>query len=520
MNTSSKAWLHFCWIAVLATTVFLRFDQLSDRPFHFDEATGARIASQRIHAAKEYSFNPEHNHGPLLSAAAEPICNINGETTWPKMTKLSLRLVPAIAGTLIVLIPLFWRRRFGDVPVLVSAALLATSPLLAYYSRMFIHEMLLTLLGITAVVALFVRPKYSLTLRLGVVGGLVGLMFATKETFAISIIAWMMAGLGVAASNPREVKRMIQPNNRRRLYLDYRNPCIAFAICSTITAGWYYSNGLSNISGIWDGVRTFFIYKTTAGHDKPFVYYIAMMALPTKNAIWWHELPVLVLASVALIRSHLPQKRGLPHQNIIRFLAYSAIFHILIYSLISYKTPWLMCLPWAHVCLLGGLSFQGISHWKFPVKAIAVLLLLGVLFQQYRLSRFATGRFANDNRNPYVYTPTSRDVASLQKWMQELSKALPPSALEPVGVVGSEYWPLPWYLRDFESIGYWPEPAAALSTCPLVLAMPEMADEVSSQLGESHIILPRSLRTNVPVMLYLRKDHWETWIAPDPSETP
>ncbi len=26
-------------------------------------------------------------HGPLLSAAAEPICNINGETTWPKMTK-------------------------------------------------------------------------------------------------------------------------------------------------------------------------------------------------------------------------------------------------------------------------------------------------------------------------------------------------------------------------------------------------------------------------------------------------
>ncbi|MCP5536834.1 MAG: TIGR03663 family protein [Akkermansiaceae bacterium] len=524
MHTSSKVWLFFCWIAVIALAGTLRFDQLSDRPFHFDEATGARITSQRISASNSgagYSFNPVHNHGPLLSAAAEPICKINGETSWQKMTKLSLRLVPAIAGTLLVMIPVFWRRRFGDTAMLVAAALLATSPLLVYYSRMFIHEMLLTLLGLAVVIVLFLRPKFSLTLKFAGIGGLVGLMFATKETFAISIIAWTAAGIVLAISNIRSINQHNTANNRKRLWRQYRDPAIAFLITAALSAGWYYTDGLSNLKGAWDAVRTFFVYKTTAGHDKPMLYYIGMLAVPTKGGIWWHELPVLVLALVALVRSYLPGKsHPNKHENIVRFVAYSAIIHLLIYSLISYKTPWLMCLPWAHFCLLAGLSFRGFSHWKLPVKAAATILLLGVLFQQQRLSGFAIGRFANDSRNPYAYTPTSRDVESLRAWLQELSKELPPGALEPIGVVGSEYWPLPWYLRDFESIGYWPEPAPAINGCPLVIAMPEMADAVTGQLKDTHTILPRTLRTNVPVMLYLRRDYWQQWITPDPSETP
>jgi len=510
MKKSNNPWAIFCWVVVIVMAGFLRFENLDDRPFHFDEATGARITSDRIDPAADYRFNPVHNHGPLLSASAAAICRLNGESSWQKMTKLSLRLVPAIAGTLLVLIPLYWRRRFGDVPMLAAATLLATSPLLVYYSRVFIHEMLLSLCGLAAIVLLVSRPRYGLW-KFGLVGVWVGLMFATKETFAISMLAWMGAAVLVSFSRRREIARL----NWKRLWLDYRQPLTIGLATTGITAGWFYTDGLTNLKGVWDAIRTFFVYKTGAGHDKPFLYYIDMLVIPTKSAIWWFETPVLILAVIAFAKTYLPGTKPNSSTHIIRFLAYAAVIHVLIYSSIPYKTPWLMCLPWAHVCLLAGLSLGGFSHWRAWMKAVALLCLFGVLFSQTRLARYAAGRFASDTRNPYVYTPTNRDVESVQQWMRELSKELPPGALEPVAVVGTEYWPLPWYLRDFESVGYWVEPDAVVAKCPLVLVMPEHVEEVIDQLEKTHVALPRSLRADVPFMLFLRNDHWQHWIAPE-----
>jgi predicted membrane-bound mannosyltransferase len=126
-----------CWIAVIVTGAFLRFDQLSKRSFHADEATGARLTSARMESG-DYRFDPLHYHGPTLSSFTIPLCKQHGEDGWREMTKTPPRVLTAMAGTSLVLVPLLWRRRFGDGPMLLSAALLATSPLLVYYSRMFI----------------------------------------------------------------------------------------------------------------------------------------------------------------------------------------------------------------------------------------------------------------------------------------------------------------------------------------------------------------------------------------------
>jgi uncharacterized protein (TIGR03663 family) len=168
------------WLAIFAVAGWLRFEHLAQRPFHADEATGARIAAKRIESG-EPQFNPKHYHGPLQYDLAIPLCRFRGETRWETMTKGTLRLLPALAGCLVVGLPLLWRRRFGDLPMLLAAACLATSPLLVYYSRMFIHEMLLTCFGMLALVAMTSKPR-------GVVlGVLIGLMFATKESFIISM---------------------------------------------------------------------------------------------------------------------------------------------------------------------------------------------------------------------------------------------------------------------------------------------------------------------------------------------
>ena len=207
-NCASKVWLILCWACVLTLAALLRIDNLEKRPFHFDEATGARITESRVNPKREYQFNPVHNHGPLLSSAAATVCRVKDESSWSQMTKHTLRLVPVISGMLLVAVPLLWRRRFGDIPVLAAAVLLATSPLLAYYSRMFIHEMMLAMLGLLAVVLFVVRFK-SQALKFGAIGFVIGLMFATKETFAISIIAWSASAGIIALSNWRASKALL-----------------------------------------------------------------------------------------------------------------------------------------------------------------------------------------------------------------------------------------------------------------------------------------------------------------------
>ena len=514
--TSTQAWLVLLgWIVVFTGGVTLRFSHLSDRPFHFDEATGARITSQRIDTNSHYQFNPRHNHGPLLSSTAYLACKMAGESSWKKMTKSTLRLVPAIAGSLLVLLPAFWRRKFGDAPMLASASLIATSPLLVYYSRTFIHEMPLTLFGVIAL--MLMMSKKTRPLALGIV---MGMMFATKESFIISLTTWVTSGIilgGIYGLTHQ--KNQTSPQWRptiKKLWKRYRT---AFAITLSsflATSIIFYTNAFQTPSGAWDAIRTFFVYQTEPGHDKPLFYYFHLLIIPSKGGIWWFETPILILACLATIQTFLPHPAYQSHRWTIRFLACVTFLHIAIYSVIHYKTPWLMCLPWAYTCLLAGMSLRGISQLKVRSQIMATLLLLLIVTYQTRLSYYATGRFSSSPRNPYAYTPTSRDAESIQDWLKAIAKDLPPKTMEPIAVVGHSYWPLPWYLRQFDTIGYWPSPAPEISQCPVVFAMPETMDSVTKQLQHTHNNgLLRSLRTNVPVMLFLRNDIWEHWMSPE-----
>ena len=56
---------------------FLRFEQLSARPFHCDEATGARLTAKRMDTGTS-QFDPTHFHGPILSSLAMPLCHWRG----------------------------------------------------------------------------------------------------------------------------------------------------------------------------------------------------------------------------------------------------------------------------------------------------------------------------------------------------------------------------------------------------------------------------------------------------------
>jgi len=494
--------LAFCWLAILAAAVFLRFEDLAKRPIHADEATGARITAQRMESGGT-GFDPTHYHGPTQSRLAMTICHWRGENSWREMSKGTLRILPAITGCLLVLLPFFWRKRIGDASALLAAALLAGSPLLVYYSRMFIHEMLLTLFGVAALFALIYRAPALIT------GTCIGLMFATKETFVISLAAWSAAGCLLLFE-----KGMPPWSSIRARWIRHRVAIALAAASALLTAAFFYTDAFREPRGIFDAVKTIFVYETSSGHDKPLGYYAQLFALPVKSGgAWWFGTPLILLAATACI--HAFGKTPPPQARAIRFIAISVILHTLAYSIIRYKNPWLACLPWAQLCVLAGFSLAGFSNRSKATKAWIVAIAAIAIVTQTLQSRHATGRLASDERNPFAYVPTRQDIEDLEPWLKKLQAIAPGQSIEPIAVIGNGYWPLPWVLRTFENTGYWQSPPPDLASMPIVLAMPEHAEAVAKQLEATHQPLPRGLRTGVPVMLFVKRDLWQLWMRQD-----
>lgn len=493
--------LILAWIAVFVTAAFLRFDDLTLRPMHADEATGARIMAMRMEG-QGGKFNPSHYHGPLLADLTMPICLLRGESSWAELSKLSLRPITACAGFLLVLLPLAWRRSVGDLAPLLAAALLATSPLLIYYSRMFIHESLLALAGMAFLAAVLRWPRW------GIPGVLLGLMFAAKETVVISVLAWTVA----VALLLVEQRRAISRESVLEWLRVHGRGLILSGVAALLTSLVLYTHGFTHWRGAWDAVRTFFIYETVEGHDKPWSYYLQLLAWPQKAAgVWWFGTPVVLLAVWAYASSW--SARLSPSQGrLIRFLGHGVLGHLLIYSLFAYKTPWLALLPWAMTCWLAGLGFIHLTDRTRWVQVGLVLLMVTCLASQWRQSRLANVRYHSDARNPFAYVPTRPDLESLEEWLGKLRAMEGGEALDRAAVVGSGYWPLPWYLRSLGEVGYWPSIPDDVETYPLVLAMPEHAPELEGRMEESHVPLPRGLRDGVPLQMYLGREVWDLWM--------
>ncbi|MEP4077843.1 flippase activity-associated protein Agl23 [Haloferula sp.] len=487
-----------CWLGIFAIGAQLRLDDLATRPFHADEATGAKITSIRLEQGS-YAFDPIHYHGPTLSQLGALSARTAGETKWSELTKQPLRLVPAVTGCLLVLLPLMGRKRFGDTPMLLAALALATSPILVYYSRMYIHEILLAFFGVLALFQLAARKCWWPT------GIWIGLMFATKETFAISMIAW--SGAGVATY----LIARDRPDLKTALTTIWK-PLLIVGGLALLVSMFFYTNYFTRWSGAVDAFRTYFIYDTVDDHDKPFTYYLTLLISPQHSGgLWWFETTIAIAAFAAVIGSFTSRSMSRASRSSIHFLTFAAIFHLLIYSLISYKTPWLMLLPWAHVCLLAGFAVTMVPTDRPRITGLVAAVIALAMVPQWILSRYATGRYASDDRNPYAYVPTAGDIESIDEWLGSIASASPATPLQPIAVIGTEYWPLPWYLRKHPQVGVWSEAPESLERLPVVFALVDLTDT----LATTHVPIPRGLRTDTPMIVWIRNDFWDASIAVD-----
>ena len=139
-------------IALVAGLV-VRLARLDARPMHHDEANQA-VKFGALLERGEYSYDAHDHHGPTLYYLSLPAAKLRGQTTFASLDERTLRGVTAVFGAATILLLPLLAAGIGRTAVAASAWLLALSPAMVYYSRMFIQESLFACFTLAFVVAI------------------------------------------------------------------------------------------------------------------------------------------------------------------------------------------------------------------------------------------------------------------------------------------------------------------------------------------------------------------------------
>ncbi len=505
---SSRAW----WTAVVyiaAAALFLRFYDLPLKPLHHDEGVNTLFLTALAEPPHAFRYDPANYHGPTLYYFGWLSVLLFDLTT------VAARGVTAVAGLLTVLVVLALRRELGAVGALAAAGLLALSPGAVYFSRYFIHESLLVAFSAAAVVSGAAWWRSGRGLPLVLAAASAGAMFATKETAAIVAVVWIGALAGATLLCARR-EPAAQWNDRA----PHRSPAmpaawraagarlasrrgllslsLALAVFLAVNL-LFYTSFFTNGQGAIDAVRTFAFWTRTGAtaHTRPWHAYLAWLAA--------EELPLLLAggagAAWALWRS----------EN--RFAVFAGLWALGVltaYSVIPYKTPWLILNVIAPLAICGGHLAQAIWRRRRRLPrglpaAAAVALAAAAAWQSVALNFV---RY-DDNRRPYVYAHTSREVLELVRVIDRIEAQHPRAA---IAVTSPDHFPLSWYLRAYPT-GFYGRPV--VTGDPLVIAAEEQQPALESLLESHDRSGSYSLRPGVQLVLYVRRDLRRP--APDPG---
>ena len=125
----------------LTAGLALRLARLDVRPMHHDEANQA-VKFGALLERGEYRYDAHDHHGPTLYYLTLPAAWLRGQTTLASLDERTLRGVTAVFGAATILLLPLLSAGIGRTAVATSAWLLALSPAMVFYSRMYIQESL------------------------------------------------------------------------------------------------------------------------------------------------------------------------------------------------------------------------------------------------------------------------------------------------------------------------------------------------------------------------------------------
>jgi uncharacterized protein (TIGR03663 family) len=560
-------WSALAVLLAIAGALALRVPGLARRPLHNDEAVNAVKVSELWQHGR-YAYDPDEYHGPTLHYATLPFLGLSRARNAGELDDATLRLAPVAFGVALILLFLLFADGLGRQAVAWAAIFAAVSPAMVFYSRYFIHEMLLvffTALTLGAgwryvqarsargIVSPFPEPgraalprrplesppaqraaedqggaaappcqvpEASRTSagRWAVMTGVgLGLMVTTKETFVITLAAMGLAGiLTVWWTMPARgrVQGLLAVWN-------WKHAALAFGAAFVI---WLllFSSFLTNFAGLLDSARTYLPWLKRAGghspHIHPWHFYLERLAWfhPAKGPAWSEGL-ILVLAAVGAVVS-LAGKRSRLH----RFLALYTIILTTLYSAISYKTPWCLLNFYLGMILLAGVGAAALVELlrARPLKVALVAGLLALTSQLSWQGWRASFVYSADRRNPYVYAQTAPDLLNLVQRTEGIARVAPAGFETVVKIIApeSDYWPMPWYLRRFKHLGWYdklPEDPYA----PIVVVASKLDARLDDKSGRKWIMAGLTeLRPGKYFELYVELELWKKYVETLPKD--
>ena len=511
-------------LASILLAAALRFPDLGRRPMHADEGVHADKFGTLLEGGG-YAYDPSEYHGPTLYYLTLPSAWLRGETRYVDLDEVTLRLVPAVIGVALVAAHVGARSFLGAYGAAIAALLAALSPAMVFYSRYYIHEVLLVFFTFGTLLAAgrFVRrPGVAWAL---LAGACVGLMHATKETAPLAIGSMLLA-VGLIRLADRRRGAPAAPRER----LARRRDALLALGAAFVVSSVLFTSFLSHPEGLLDSVRTYGTYleraRAASWHIHPWSYYLSLLLhFPAEGTPVWTEALILLLAVVGGAAGW--TARGVPgaDSRALRFLGFYTLVLVAVYSAIPYKTPWCL-LGFLHGMILlagAGAVFLVQSFRGTGARILASVLLVAAGVQLGWQAFAGSFRFAADPRNPYVYAHTSPDVFTIIRRLDELSRARKDGASMPIQVVSrANLWPLPWYLRRHSRVEWWTGISDDAPNAPVVVVTPDMEEALVRKLydlpppGERDLYVsiferPVELRPGVELRGYTRSTLWEAF---------
>jgi uncharacterized protein (TIGR03663 family) len=477
-GSAARLWSAAAFLCLMAVACVFRFPHIADRPMHCDEAVNAdRLGVLIEHSKFEYSM--EDMHGPSLAYLSLIPARIKGLTSYAQLDETTIRSVTAVAGVLLVGVHFFLIPYIGLEAALFAAGLVAVSPAMVYYSRYYIHEMLLVLLTLGLLLSVLryassKRPGWALSI--GLFGGL---MFATKETAPLAFLCLFIAGIAAGRARWRD-------------WISGRDAAIAIGAGAVVTLV-LMSSFFTNPRGVVDSIAAFSTYaKRGMGigtiHVHPWYYYLNLLLFfRAPGGPVWTEVFIFLLAAPAVWAALKGRAAAGVEAPMLRFLACYAGLMLVIYSAIPHKAPW-NALSFLHAWILlagigGALILKSLRRRPGRLVAMAVLAL-GFAHLGER-AWAASGRYSADQCNPWVYAHTGWDVYPLMERIRLLAQGHPDGQRLPVWIVTREnLWPLPWYFRGYPNVRWWNGVSETAPAPPIIIATPDMEPGIIHKLYE------------------------------------
>ncbi|MGA3019256.1 MAG: glycosyltransferase family 39 protein [Bryobacteraceae bacterium] len=331
------------FLCLMVTAALFRFPLLAIRPMHCDEAVNADKFGILLEQGR-YEYSNQDFHGPTLYYLTLISAKIQGIRSYIDLSEVTLRVVPAFLGVLLVGAQLFLIPYFGLRAAAAAGLLTAVSPAMVYYSRYYIHEIPLVLLSFCALLCLFAYCRRRSAVWAVGTGAFAGLMYATKETAVLPVASMLLAGIATLLVD----KYSSEPVGRRKRlpHKDALRHLAVAAAAALVVSAVLMSSFLSHPSGILDSLlayRTYFARGAGINtfHAHPWNYYLSLLLYfhsPGKPV--WSEALIAALALAGLWAAF--SRKGVAGISpmALRFIAFYTVFLLAVYSLIPYKVPW------------------------------------------------------------------------------------------------------------------------------------------------------------------------------------